>query len=1587
MAELPTPAEDTSIPEEDNFFKDEVINYDNEDLSPLISAFSGPPVEGEPLDFVKESTSETLMSEAVGQSDFEYVKSEAVNKVAERRNDAMYAAMFSMKGTASDANRLLTEIGTAPLPKFSSGDALASLSAPTAVPVVKKQYGSDITTADARQVNNDGAAHNLGFTGTYDEGMQEPSPVARAIISTYEPNAASETSSLEDMVEFLNPMGGENPDGMDMELWEMTKDVFTGDFDSDEFATKMESNYGEDWGKRFAGFLVKEVAIDVGILALAMTGAGAPVAAALKLGQVGLKAKLIAGVGRSAIIAAGGGAAQVAQNKYIGRDANATAEVAGRFLGAGAGEVLGAGIGSGIKYFNQKSLKSANKAAAESMGTVPMTSSELKSAVTKQFDNVSSHSAMTRATLFGDVKKYGEITNKVADGITNKAVEQDVRIGLANHLGRNVHDFDDIPMDVILPHLIKENVNVLKAGDDLLRSPNQKLLGHSLLYPIMARVQGDLVQMNNIRQLYFNKNSVSLRETGKNINRSTIPIMNKTFKAIGIAEPVKDAFQSASNWLSAKNFAANQQKGFTLMQKDIYKGLSNKDTALLHQIVRKGDGDEVVYDFMTKTNMDFGEVPANVQQAYAKFRFAQDLAYEVADAGKVAAFKDSVFKLPSGEYVQISKGAAVTNGKVKVRKFDREAMQATGNADDVLMSALKGNEIDTIIPYRQGHIPRVYRDQQHSVVIINTGKGAQAGTVAREASFDSNIEAQAYVKQRNAVAKDGEVAIKIFNNTDTGAGGVAASKDSLSLLSGMDDGMAAIVRKQLADAGIDADAARILFDNMIIPNPAKAFSKGRTKLGVATSKEGQDLRLKHAEAIAKGGDVKAIEKSIMDDLQANMPISRSSMMDYYAAVAHGAGHDNWRVMAFKDFEKRYSKIINGTPDPMLIKLGLGADTDKSFIVNLTPNQLKEKAAAIDYARWLQRAVKDRSSVEIAYDQALIKVSDTIARRAVEGSRSHKYLSTIMDSIPMAKELEANLRFVAAFPKLLTFNIAQVFVQGSQSVLSLSAAAAYNPKIALGSMFKLGQITGLEAARKLGMRVPSAKGLTSARTVHDELLRSGYIADLQSMDTMFSMGHGADPSIGRKAWEHSKTIMAAPFRFGEAVNRVTAYVTVRDQIAHAIITGKKPLGFDGKVLTKADIGTPAFTESVVDKASVLALNMGKAGELRLTSGSGSILFQFKQVLAKEMSVIDSSLLTKREKIGGAAGMIGMFGLGAIPLAMDAMKFIDYVASDDKDLNSQFIATEAYESSTKMLADNIEYLTDGAMGTENIQRFFKSGAISAATDGEWNFANRVALGNFVSDMVSVQHPLDLVVSFAVLADMADAVNTITGVDVLTPSLGLGDVAKVMNIFSYIEIISKVKDGMEFSQAFGEQFTPESTIGKYLAGTATSGAATLEAMRASGTVFSQVGSLSRILDAANRDIIAPEADRFNHGGDSYYTTSGGKPTNVKPNTMRNVQLLLGIQPGILVESNTQKNKERVYAMAFKNYSKELSNRLLKARNDRSLQNRIRDRAISDISLFKKHLTEYGLDVKVPMDAMATISNNILKHDLDIFTGGQTK
>ena len=79
---------------------------------------------------------------------------------------------------------------------------------------------------------------------------------------------------------------------------------------------------------------------------------------------------------------------------------------------------------------------------------------------------------------------------------------------------------------------------------------------------------------------------------------------------------------------------------------------------------------------------------------------------------------------------------------------------------------------------------------------------------------------------------------------------------------------------------------------------------------------------------------------------------------------------------------------------------------------------------------MQRTVKDRDVFENAYDGAMIAVKDRFARKAADGSFSNRVFSNLMDRVPLAKDLEGQLRFVAAFPKLLSMNTAQVVVQGS-----------------------------------------------------------------------------------------------------------------------------------------------------------------------------------------------------------------------------------------------------------------------------------------------------------------------------------------------------------------------------------------------------------------------------------------------------------------------------------------------------------------------------------------------------------------------------
>jgi hypothetical protein len=265
----------------------------------------------------------------------------------------------------------------------------------------------------------------------------------------------------------------------------------------------------------------------------------------------------------------------------------------------------------------------------------------------------------------------------------------------------------------------------------------------------------------------------------------------------------------------------------------------------------------------------------------------------------------------------------------------------------------------------------------------------------------------------------------------------------------------------------------------------------------------------------------------------------------------------------------------------------------------------------------------------------------------------------------------------------------------------------------------------------------------------------------------------------------------------------------------------------------------------------------------------------------------------------------------------------------------------------------------LSTEGVQRFFAKGAITAATEGEIDFANRVALGNFLSETWDVQDPYDLVVSMAVLRDMKEA----------AVALGGG----MLNPISYIEVLGRVLAGENFKEILIDKFDPESTAGQLLNGDIELGNASLSVARNTGKVFSQVGSISRILDAANRDIVTPESYWNNPLGEQTYATSGLNNLPVTRTRMRDIQFGLGITPGKIVEEYSKQKTERIYTQAIKDFNIDLTRKYKAAFGSSKLQDRIASDAIDKLIALRQHLEEMGIDAPTPMNAMRSVHNKL--------------
>jgi hypothetical protein len=1526
---------------------------------------------------------------------FDGLKVRAAAEEEDRKTRALTSAVFAGKHKPKDFRSMAEEILNAPIAKHTPGEA-AALSILRGNPG-KTEFAKDIDIDNGKNILTNSIVENLEHKGSYKSLMKTPNKaaaVAAMQITENDPVLRAKLErehDLEDMTydnfwEFINPFGGEKDDGLDVEVWDLITSVVSGDADWEAFDEQMESNYGKSWQYRVGGFLAKEMGIDAALLVLASTGIGAPLAAALKFGKESVRAtKIAAAANRAIFIGAGGGAAQAVQNVSIGRDANLGMEVALRGGFAVGGELVGAGIGIAIKASKGSYRKTAINEAAVNRKTKPIGDRKLSKIFNGQQFDTSAISAIAKARLTGSVDNYESVIRDTATTVLQKdKATIELREGLAALTGKDIDDLAQLDVDLILSDatLMRDMFAIEKYA----AFANQDNYSRAMSHHILGSTIGHLETFTQQFDMRFTDLLLQLRHTDANINLSNIGMLDDAMKFLKVSEPSRIAKQSGSNSLTANDFSNKLQAGFKYMYKDALGRLSKEEKSVVAEILQRGNSEHRVYDLINVAPDGMAaQLSPRIIEAYNKTRLTMDLGYEILDASKTAFFKDKV-KLINGKHYQLGGKAPKDTSKLAAREFNPQDLSSVGGKAKAIPKALwaKTNDITTIVPYRNGHVPRTYAAHNYSVMVYNP----TTGTVTREALFDSIKQAEEHIIARAKAGDKDEIVFRLFNNGDTGLGGFSAGNRDMQKLSSISTGQRSHLDELLRANNVGETERKFIIEGLGKPKAPKAkvknlkgHAQARTELGTAVTEADKQLRIDLAAAKAKktkAGEREAasIRKKIRSEVERSAQPTEASILEYLGSVSRQSGDDNFRKLIDRDFGQRYKHILaEGT-----------SWGNVAFNKGLRGEELALAKEAKAYARWVNRVVTRTTNLERRWDIGVTNVANRFAASAAAGNKSAKMSSWVIDHLPiMSSEVTAALRFTAAFPKLLSGNVAQLFVQGSQSMASIGAGMFRHPFTTSKALWDVAFLGPIDSMVKSGISIPKAIKNSSAYETYLDLVRSGYSADLTITDTMFALSKHLDPSPGRQLWEATKKVGAAPFRAGEALNRAVAFSVAHGMLkadikayAKALAKGtaddktmaklqKFSRGFDGEVLKVSDIGSHSFREAVVDRAAVTALNMAKAGELEAMSGFGSVMWQFRQVLPKTISIFDSTKLTGMEKIGALGAMTSMWGTSAIVLAPDIIGAVDWIGEKYSGKPADtMMATDLARLSAETIAGGL----DSWLDPEDTKRFLKYGLITTLTDGDVNFTNRVALGSFIGDMLAVQEMKDVIVSFAVLWDFVDA------------SKKLG-VVTALNPLSYLAVLYDMgARGKTFQEAFAVQYA-DTDIGKLAMNHTSLGAATLSTMRNYGKVFAQLGSISRVTDAVNQDIVAPQVKAINPYSPTYYMTSNLKATNVERSKLNDWMLVFGISPGQLVEDSSKRGIEIKYQNAAKNYSKSLEEKMRAALSNEAAQLRIMEEYRDALIEYQKLATRLGIDPKVAHDGFSTASKKLINIILELNSG----
>lgn len=924
--------------------------------------------------------------------------------------------------------------------------------------------------------------------------------------------------------------------------------------------------------------------------------------------------------------------------------------------------------------------------------------------------------------------------------------------------------------------------------------------------------------------------------------------------------------------------------------------------------------------------------------SYYKIRWALDQLHIIMDQAKVQSLK--THKIQGLDKYQKYQGEVV-----EILKLDKQAGEAevfyvkrTGAFPSrrKTVSLAELNPIHSVLDYHVGYSPIVYDSVPHRVTI---GK-IKDKTAVMEAAFPTRVEAIQYARKRQEEL--GKTGMAIYHTFDERIqmGQVGFPKSSYKLMDIVPGDEAKVIREALEKAGVPEDQVRLTLD-MFGPESLRGHHIGRRA----------ESRLK-----TTGGK------------EAPMLPADQAIVELFQTVANLKGVGVWRAYAKEQFDTRFAKVLNKSVNW----------TDDKYIQATNPadKPLAEQAKIMQ--RWLKRTVLGRTSAERYVENFYLSTGEKIDLAAADGKKWAVGLNWYLDNyyprlltalvgstihpgslalvLPKnifkigSKEANNIYRGIASTSKLMMGNVGQLFVQGSQILIT----AGVRPIHAQMTLRDLALIHGalvFETASSVAGRKVVSGFDKEGQHLMAILRRSGWFDEVSITDLMETVSRYNVPIL-KGVGDGLKRLSEAPFRSAEKLNRIMAFLAARRELISKIKEGKEIISPYTNKAFRGAIDNDEFIKIANDMGAQTALDMGRAGQIELFSGHGSVVFQFFQVFLKQLGVFETKALTVPQKFGAAAAVTGFWGAAGIPGVLGMFEFADWTLSaitgqPSKRLFFQDMAKQNREKFAQSLEDlTPQEALDWGIDAEFYDRLMRKGAIHALTDGEWDIVNRVALGRFVSEKFEMSgDPLDFIVSVGVIRDIIEAGQALE-------TQGLLSLPAFLEL-SYALATSDQRYRELFLEIYG--VTPKNAF--------------VSVLRETGRAVSSFGHLGRFLDNVDGKFLLFNFNRAEHDPafaqqkemdrtiPNFFTTSRRQTTGVQVSEDRLVQELFGITPGKVVKFHESKALDRIMVEAFNNYRKSQYDKYDAAEGNWKIQSGIINETLKEIDRLRPVLESNNL------------------------------